>query len=95
MTAPRVPPKFVPTLTEVVRRSEGVPSTGAEITREERIVQRVMQRLDAELEQRLREAVASLVVEQTRALGPRLREDIEASVREAVAEALAQERRSS
>jgi hypothetical protein len=43
------------------------------------------------LERRLREAIAATVLEQTRALGPILREEIELVVREAVAQAFADE----
>lgn len=93
MTDKRVPPRYVPTLTEVVRPPDQPPPvTTVAATREERLVQRVLQRLETDLEKRLREAVAALVVEQTRALGPLLREELEASVRDAVAEALARER---
>lgn len=88
----RVPPKYVPTLTEVVQRPQRAATAEADPGREERLVQRVLQRLEVDLEKRLRETVASLVLEQTQTLGPLLREELEASVRRAVAEALAQER---
>ena len=88
----RTPPKFVPTLTEVVR--SGVSGTakaeGGGLTQEQ-LVQRVMQRVDLSLERRLREAIAATVLEQTRALGPILREEIELVVREAVSQAFAEE----
>ena len=92
--ATRTPPKFVPTLTEVVRGGTvGTPGTAKPeggLT-EEQLVQRVMQRVDISLERRLREAIASTVLEQTRALGPILREEIELVVREAVSQAFADE----
>ena len=50
-----------------------------------------MRRVDLMLERRLREAVAAAVIEQTRAIGPLLREEIEAVVRETVAQAFEQE----
>lgn len=89
MAGSRTPPQFVPTLTEVVR-------TGAEARTDsgpsqEQLVQRVMQRVDMALERRLREAIAAAVLEQTRALGPILREEIELVVREAVSQAFADE----
>ena len=141
---PRVPPKFVPTLTEVVQAPvAGVPrpaaapvmppaSPGA-ATRpiapvraapasvverppvmpaavpspaaaspqqpakrmpdgiEEYMIHRVMQRVDVVLDQRLREAIATVVQEQTRSVLPRLREEIESVVRHAVYEAVADE----
>ena len=92
MMAGRTPPRFVPTLTEVVR-SGAAASTKAEgggLTQEQ-LVQRVMQRVDIALERRLREAIAATVLEQTRALGPILREEIELVVRDAVSQAFAEE----
>ncbi|CAN5496759.1 hypothetical protein BH11PSE7_BH11PSE7_04940 [soil metagenome] len=91
--APRTPPRFVPTLTEVVQGRD-VPSgvlAGQAATFQEQIIHRVMQRVDLSLERRLRESVATLVLEQTRSLGPLLREEIEAVVRQSVSEAVAEE----
>jgi hypothetical protein len=93
----RAPPKFVPTLTEVVQgtapghaasaaQSDAVPAIN-----QEQLTQRVLQRLDVTLERRVREAIASVVLEQTSTLGPLLRERIEAVVRQAVAQAVAEE----
>jgi hypothetical protein len=86
----RTPPKFVPTLTEVVRSGASAKSEAGGLTQEQ-LVQRVMQRVDLSLERRLREAIAATVLEQTRALGPILREEIELVVREAVSQAFAEE----
>ena len=58
---------------------------------EEYVVHRVMQRIDLALEERLREAIATVVQEQTRSMVPRLREEVESVVRHAVYEAVAQE----
>lgn len=58
---------------------------------EEYMVHRVMQRVDVALDQRLREAIATVVQEQTRSVLPRLREEIESVVRHAVYEAVAEE----
>lgn len=58
---------------------------------EEYMVHRVMQRVDVVLEQRLRDAIATVVHEQTRSVLPRLREEIESVVRNAVYEAVADE----
>lgn len=87
--ASRTPPRFVPTLTEVVRSGAGARADAG--VSQEQLVQRVMQRVDMALERRLREAIAATVLEQTRALGPVLREEIELAVREAVSQALADE----
>ena len=58
---------------------------------EEYMIHRVMQRVDVVLDQRLREAIATVVQEQTRSVLPRLREEIESVVRNAVYEAVADE----
>lgn len=92
----RPPHRHVPTLTEVVRPAApgasdpGTPMAAPAVSQEE-MVRRVMQRVDAMLERRLREAIAGVVAQHTRALAPLLREEIEASVRETVAEAFEQE----
>jgi hypothetical protein len=88
--AGRTPPRFVPTLTEVVKGGQTAAPKDAGATQEQ-LVLRVMQRVDLTLERRLREAIASTVLEQTRALGPILREEIELVVREAVSQAFAEE----
>ncbi len=96
---PRTPPRFVPTLTEVVQARQApqpglapqADSIDASGNLEEQIIHRVMQRVDLSLERRLREAVATLVLEQTRSLGPLLREEIESVVRQSVSEAVAEE----
>lgn len=58
---------------------------------EEYVVHRVMQRVDVGLEQHLREAIATVLQEQTRSLLPRLREEVESVVRHVVYEAVADE----
>ena len=93
--ATRTPPRFVPTLTEVVHGPSGaapapVAASAFGMT-EEQWVHRIMQRVDLTLDRRLREAVATVIVDQTRNLAPLLREQVESVVREAVTEALAEE----
>ena len=87
--AARPPPRFVPTLTEVVQGA----STNADSERlaHEQLVRRIMQRVDLTLDRRLREAIASVVLEHSRQLAPALREQVEAAVTAAVSEALADE----
>ena len=58
---------------------------------EEYVVHRVMQRVDVLLEQRLTEAIATVIHEQTRSIVPRLREEVESVVRQSVYEAVADE----
>ena len=105
MNTPRTPPRFVPTLTEVVQSPMEIPvlvledaiDAAAPLTRqdsvelEEAMVHRVMQRVDVSLEHHLREAIALVVQEQTRSLVPRLREEVETVVRQSVYEAVADE----
>ena len=84
----RTPPRFVPTLTEVV---QGAPASTAAAVSHEQIAQRVLQRVDLMLDRRVREAIAGVVLEQTEAMAPLLRERLDAVVREVVAAAVAEE----
>ncbi|WP_159911777.1 hypothetical protein [Pantoea sp. 18069] len=59
---------------------------------EERLVQRLLERVERVLDQRLRESIAQVVQEQTRSVTLRLQEELESVVRQTVQEALAQER---
>lgn len=125
---PKAPPRFVPTLTDVVRDDgsghlrqepaapvkalspaqgsvplaswtspgpspvpEPVLAPALPPGMEEHLVHRVMQRVDLVLDQRLREAIATVVKEQTRSMLPRLREEVESVVRQSVYEAVAEE----
>ena len=93
MATVRNPPKFVPTLTEVVNSRKpagGDPAAPAALS-EEQLVHRIMQRVELTLEKRLREAIATTVLQQTQMLGPLLRAEIELVVRESVEQALADE----
>lgn len=96
MTGRRPPPRSVPTLTEVVQPpasagSEPAGAAEAAALAQEEVVRRVLQRVEAMLEHRLRERIAAVVSEQTQALAPVLRDEIGAFLRQAVAEALEQE----
>lgn len=73
----RAPPHLPPEIAEALQ---------------EQITQRVLARVDAVLAGRLSDAIALVVLEQTRFMLPRLREEIAGSVRNAVSAALAQER---
>ena len=88
----RTPPRFVPTLTEVVRKPQFPSGAGLPAgLSEEQLVHRIMQRVELTLERRLREAIATTVLQQTQMLGPLLREEIELVVRASVEQALADE----
>lgn len=105
MSGAPIPPRYVPTLTEVVDpASMLVSSRAAEQGMlapaaaeaplhqlEDQVLHRVMQRVDLVLERRLREAVSQLVQTHTQSLGHRLREEIELVVRESVSQAISQE----
>ncbi len=101
MSNSQMPPRFVPTLTDVVqpvisreapfKEASSTPSAASLERFEDQLVHRVMQRVDLVLERRLREAVGQLILTHTQALGPRLREEIELVVRESVSQAVAQE----
>lgn len=97
MNINQTPPRFVPTLTDVVtpgpqqERASQTPTPASMEHFEDQMIHRVMQRVDLVLERRLREAVGQLILTHTQALGPRLREEIELVVRESVSQAVAQE----
>ena len=92
MASSRNPPRFVPTLTEVVSAGKTAAGPAVPVTlSEEQLVHRIMQRVELTLERRLREAIATTVLQQTQMLGPLLREEIELVVRESVEQALAEE----
>lgn len=97
--ATRAPPRFVPTLTEVVQGSAPAPAVAPaaeapSALSQEQLAQRVLQRLDLTLDRKVREAISTVVLEQTSALAPLLRERLEAVVRQAVAQAVAEELKS-
>ncbi len=93
------PPRFVPTLTEVVQpappsmnaRGSAANALVAYTELESHLVQRVLQRVDLILERRLRDAVGQIIAEQTAQLTAELRMEIEAVVRHSVSQAFSQE----
>lgn len=99
MSSPTEPPRYVPTLTEVVHPvppsqpslNNGKAPVATSVATQELIMQRVLQRIDLVLESRLHDAIKQLIQEHTQAMMPRLREEIELVVRESVAQAFEQE----
>jgi hypothetical protein len=96
----RTPPRFVPTLTEVFHQGASAQEApghdaqeAAAVDTQEQVTERVMERIELALDRSLREAIATVVLEQTDALAPLLRARLEQVVREVVAEALAEEMR--
>jgi hypothetical protein len=90
-TPPRNLPRFLPTLTEVIRPPEAVQDSRPSPLDTEQMIHRVLQRVDLALEPMLREAIGPMVVDQITAMATRLRPEVEAVVRQAVADALALE----
>ena len=98
MSVASIPPRSVPTLTDVVARSPNTYTAPAissvrfesSTSDEDQLVERIMQRVDLVLERRLREGMGKVILEHTQALAPRLRLEIEGVVKEAIAQALAQ-----
>lgn len=92
MAINRPPPRFVPTLTEVVHSGPApLAPTPAPGFSQEQLALRVLQRVDLVLDRRVREEIATVILEQTSAIVPLLRERLETVVREVVADALAEE----
>lgn len=88
--AGKTPPRYVPTLTEVVH-SGPVPLAPAPGLSQEQLVQRVLQRVELVLDRRVRETIATAILEQTNQLMPLVHERLEVLVRQLVAEAIAEE----
>ncbi len=90
---PRAQPAApVPVLRSSLSPAPPPPAGSADAsTLEDQLLHRLMQRVDLVLEQQLQDAVASMVLQHTHALVPRLREEIEFVVRQAVAQAVAAE----
>ena len=88
--AGKTPPRYVPTLTEVVHSGPAplAPSPGIS---QEQLVQRVLQRVELVLDRRVRETIATAILEQTNQLMPLVHERLEVLVRQLVAEAIAEE----
>jgi hypothetical protein len=91
MATGRQPPRFVPTLTEVVHSGPAPLTASTPAISQDQLAQRVLQRVDLVLDRRLREAIATVIVEQTNVLLPLLRDRVDQVVREVVAEAVADE----
>ena len=92
MATQRTPPRFVPTLTEVVQTGPAplAPAQGPAPSADQ-IAQRVLQRVDLSLDRRLREEMAKVILEHSEDLAALLRERLEAVVRQLVADAVAEE----
>ena len=94
--ATRVPPRFVPTLTEVVQ----IPAPGptpepAHLVlpayNPDDTVDKLMHRLDGPLQKAIGDILSSLAVDHFKKLEPLLRDEIDRAVRRAVDDALAAE----
>lgn len=96
--APRQPPRFVPTLTEVVPATNSPTPAVAEPASEppvvelERVVQGVLTRLRPNLDRLVSEAVSQVVQEQMQDLHWHVLQAVEAAVQRAVQQALLPDR---
>jgi hypothetical protein len=92
-THPRQLPRFLPTLTEVVRPSELTVEKTSSPPDSEALVQAVMARLDAliktRVHQELESLVRSVIDERSATLGSDLKVELYAEVRELVSEVVA------
>jgi len=91
-TAPRNLPRFLPTLTEVVRTAASVQPAAVPASELDLIATDVMQRMRGLIEQRLAQEIDDVLKggleEQLQTLRLRLWQEIETDVREAVVEAI-------
>ena len=78
-------PRFVPTLTEVVR--PGLPKAPPAFDRDE-LVEQVLQALKPRLEQQLRASLQVVVEQHLRAAAPQMQRDMEEAVEAAVSNAI-------
>lgn len=101
------PPRYVPTLTEVVTGLEepvdtaeppmlpveasALPAAASSAQAQEQMVQRLLQRAGLVLEQRLQACIAQVVQEQTHAITVRLQQELESVVRQTLYEAVVEE----
>ena len=95
MTTTPKPPRFVPTLTEVVRKPAPKRESKRIDYEAEGLVQRVVKQVELSMEQRLGAAIDQMVLEQLETLRPLLKRDLETLVRHAVTSALQAKRRES
>ena len=93
----RIPPRFVPTLTEVVQLpalgsgSAVSADSGLLAGNPDDIVDKLMHRLDGPLQAAMGHILSSLAVDHFKKLEPLLRDEIDRAVRRAVDDALAAE----
>lgn len=78
-------PRFVPTLTEVVR--PGLPKAPPAVDRDQ-LVEQVLQALRPRLEQQLRASLQAVVEQHLRTAAPRMQHDMEEAVEAAVSNAI-------
>ncbi len=81
-------PRFLPTLTEVVRAPASAVHPIGAAADPEQIVQRVLQRLDGRLKASIQAAIQDMVREQMLVLEPIVMQEIEFAVRQAVRNSL-------
>jgi DNA-binding transcriptional regulator YbjK len=87
-TLQRNPPRFVPTLTQVVEVASASVEDGQQAPDLEQLMQLVLKQVDARLELRLREAAEVLVEAQLQNLRRTFRAELEPLVRQSVKQAM-------
>ena len=85
MRSIKTPPRFLPTLTEVIPPPAAVDSSLPAIDTD-LLLDNVMQSLLPRLQVQLQETLEQMVQDQVRLLLPRLQQEVEAAVRQAVAQ---------
>ena len=86
---PRTPPRFLPTLTQVVDPSSLGLNASTTAMDPEQLVQTVLRQVDAALLERVRKQMEETLQLQWTSLGASLRDEVEPLVRTLVSEALA------
>ena len=86
MLASKSPPRFLPTLTEVIQPPAEVNPLLSEVDTD-LLLDRVMQSLVPRLEAQLQDSMEQMVQEQMQLLVPRLQQEVEVAIRQAILQA--------
>lgn len=88
---PRSPPRFLPTLTEVVQLPVATLAAAKPAIDPDDLIDRIMLRLDGPLQAALQAAIGTVVIDKLREIEPRIRDEVDRAVRQVVEEAIAAE----
>ena len=84
MQSVKTPPRFLPTLTEVIPPPKDPNAMGAIDT--DLLIDNVMQSLLPRLQAQLQDSLEQMVHDQLQVLVPRMQQEVEAAVRQAIAQ---------